>query len=280
MRVLIAGCGYVGTRLGLDLASEGVEVTGIRRSPDDIPHPIRPVAVDLLDSGLAPRLPPVDQVVYMASADASAPDAYRRAYVEGPRNLLQALASRGAPVTRVIFVSSTAVYGGAEGGWVDEETPPEPANFRGELMLEGEEVVRNGPFPALSLRLAGIYGPGRDRLVRRVRDGEARCPDPGPIWSNRIHRDDAAGALRHLLRVEDPASCYLGVDDAPTSICEVYGFVAESLGLPAPARDPSASRERANRRCSNRRLRGSGFVFAFPSYREGYRALLDFEGRR
>jgi nucleoside-diphosphate-sugar epimerase len=274
MTVLIAGCGYVGTELGLRLSEAGVDVVGLRRNAGHLPAALRPLSADLAEPDLADRLPPVESVVYAASAGASTEEAYRRAYVEGVGNLLRALTLRGMDVRRFVFVSSTAVYGEMDGGWVDEDTPPSPGGFRGEVMLEGERLVGQCPFPSTVLRLGGIYGPGRTRLMDRVRAGEAVCPGGGPLYSNRIHRDDAALALAHLLDLRDPAPTYLGVDGEPTPVCEVYRFLAGLLGAPEPRVDPSATRDRSNKRCSNRRLRGTGFRFRYPSFREGYRAVV------
>lgn len=275
MRVLIAGCGYVGTELGLRLAAvEGFEVWGLRRRVDALPQAIRPIPADLLDTGLAGRLPVVDRVVYAAAADASTPERYRDAYVRGTENLLAALRAVESPADRFIFVSSTAVYGDAGGEWVDESTVPSPESFRGAEVLEGERTAVGGSVPTVVLRLGGIYGPGRTRLIDRVRSGEARCSPGPPVWSNRIHRDDAAGALLHLLTLPATEPVYLGVDDEPSPICDVYRYVASLVGAPEPAVDPREASGRPSKRCSNRRLRASGFDLAFPSYREGYRAIV------
>ncbi len=278
MRVLIAGCGYVGTELGLRLGrASGFEVWGLRRDPSRLPACIRPVRADLLAPALEGHLPHVDRVVYAASADAHSIERYRDAYVSGVDNLLGALDTLSDPPSRVIFVSSTAVYGDAGGAWVDEDTAPSPEGFRGAEVLRGEDLVRNGSIPGVALRLGGIYGPGRTRLIDRVRSGEARCSRHGPAWSNRIHRDDAAGALMHLLTMDDPDPIYVGVDDEPSPICDVYSYVAQLLGVPEPEVDPTLTAPRSNKRCSNRRLWTSGYRFEFPTFREGYRALVDPE---
>src|SRR4029453_15867248 len=85
----------------------------------------------------------------------------------------------------------------------------------GARVLGGERLVAGSGFPAIILRLAGIYGPGRTRLVDRVRDGLATCSDGPPRWTNRIHRDDCAGPARHLLPAADPGTLWLRVDDEP-----------------------------------------------------------------
>lgn len=274
MRVLIAGCGYVGTELGLRLARVGHEVWGLRRNAGGLPPPIRPISADLLGPALVSRLPSVDRVVYAAAADTGAEDAYRVAYVDGVRNLVAALGEARAPVDRFVFVSSTAVYGGRGGEWADEGTTPAPADFRGRMVLEGERRVEAGPFAPVVLRLGGIYGPGRGRLIERVRAGEARCSGGDPVWSNRIHQGDAAGAVAHLLTLDSPEAVYLGVDDEPSPICDVYRYVAELIGAPPPPEGTEARAPGSNKRCSNARLKSAGYRFEFPTYREGYRAVL------
>ncbi len=265
----------MGTELGVQLAREGHQVWGLKRDPSTLPPEIHGIQADLLAPGLTSRLPPVDGVVYAASAGGSSPDAYQAIYVEGVKAILAGLKEReGPPVRRFVFVSSTGVYGDSGGAWVDEETPIEDQNFRSRFLGQGEALVLESGIPATVLRLGGIYGPGRTRLLERVREGQARCPGDGPIWSNRIHRDDAARAIQHLLTLPAPKPIYLGVDDEPAPLCQVYRTLAGYLDAPEPVIDPDASRRRSNKRCSNRRLRASGFSFTYPSFREGYRAMI------
>src|SRR5262245_26724205 len=278
-RILIAGCGDVGSALGLLLAADGHEVLGLRRRPERLPAPIHPVAGDLCDAATLAAIPAdVELVAYTAAADAFDDDAYRRAYVDGVANLLGALRAAAAPVRRVLFTSSTAVYAQSDGGWVDESSPAEPVGFSGRRVLEGERLVAGSRFPAIILRLAGIYGPGRTRLVDRVRDRLATCSDGPPRWTNRIHRDDCAGAARHLLTLADAGPLWLGVDDEPADECVVLDWLAARLGVPPPHRvpsDPAASRRpQSNKRCSNRALVASGYALRYPTFREGYAALL------
>ena len=276
-RILIAGCGYVGTELGLRLTRAGHEVWGLRRDVSQLPLAIRPISEDLLSPPHDIELPRVDRVVYAASADASTHECYRDAYVVGVKNLLGALERLADPPARFLYVSSTAVYGDAGGGWVDEATEPAPENFRGAEVLRGEELVRRGRTPGVCVRLGGIYGPSRARLLERACRRELHYPPGGPVWSNRIHRDDAAGALQHLLFLDDPEPVYLAVDDEPAPLCKVYRYVAALVGGGEPGTNPSAKRSRASKRCSNERLRASGYVFSFPTYREGYRVLAGSE---
>jgi nucleoside-diphosphate-sugar epimerase len=258
MRVLIAGCGYVGSALGVELAQDGHTVYGLRRDPRGLPAGITPIAADLLGPL---SLPDVDTIVYAASPSERSPAAYEDAYVRGLTNVMAAL-----PDVRVIFTSSTAVYAQDDGSWVDERSPAEGNR----VLLEAERIARSCR-GGVVLRLAGIYGPGRTWLVRRVQSGEARS-DP-TRYGNRIHVEDCAGALKHLLSIETPLPIYLGVDHAPAPLDEVHSFVAELLGVSAPPIGSEESRG-GNKRCSNRALIASGYTFRVPSYREGYPAIV------
>lgn len=274
MQVLIAGCGYVGTALGLELAERGDAVVGLRRDPAGLPAPIRPYAGDLTDPRSLQDVSRVEAVVLAMSPDGRDAARYRSTYVQGPTTLLEVLHQRGDAVRRVLLTSSTAVYGQRDGEWVDETSPTTPASATAQVLLEAETAVLGGPFPATVLRLGGIYGPGRTRMLERVRAGEVRCP-PTPEYSNRIHRDDAAAALAHLLALDEPDDIYLGVDDDPADRCTVYRWLAERLSVEPPAVDPEAGSSRGSKRCSNSRLRGSGYHLRFPTFREGYAALID-----
>jgi nucleoside-diphosphate-sugar epimerase len=258
-------------------------VYGLRRNPGRLPAPLRPLAADLGAPETLRNLPEVDAVIYAAAAERSTEEAYRRAYVDGVRNLLAAPALQRSPPRRFVFVSSTAVYSQDGGEWIDESSPAEATHFRARLLLEGEDLVRDSAPAATAttvLRLSGIYGPGRTRLIELVRSGQATYPPGPPRYANRIHRDDAAGALAHLLRLPSPAALYLGVDDAPVDLAEVLTFLAVELDAPlprleeAPSIPGAASPERTSKRCSNARLKSTGYSFRYPTYREGYGALL------
>jgi nucleoside-diphosphate-sugar epimerase len=279
-RILIAGCGYVGGRLAELLVEDGYEVFGLRRHPGGLPAGVRPVVADVTRPGSLESLPDaVDAVVYAVSPAGGSPGEYRAAYVDGVRNVLGAVGG-GRPVGRGVLVSSTGVYGYRDGRRVDEETPPAPSTATGEVILEGEHEVVERSEVGIVLRLGGIYGPGRDRTVRRVRAGEADCPAVG-VYGNRIHRDDAARAIRHLLTLPDPDPLYLGVDRDPAELRDVYRWVAGRAGVPDPCQGTSAGddagpagRRGTNKRCSSDRLAATGFRWLYPTFREGYATLM------
>jgi nucleoside-diphosphate-sugar epimerase len=199
--------------------------------------------------------------------------AYRIAYVETLRTLLPVLHSRAPGL--VMFVSSTGVYHQSDGGWVDEESVTEPDSFSGRRLLEAEDLLRSSGLPHTVLRCAGIYGPGRDFLLRQVREGKGGSGD----FTNRIHVRDAAGFIAHLLERQftgqAPEPLYLVCDSDPAPGMEVRQWLAARLGVESKTLQPSVSERGGNKRCSNRRLLASGYRLLYPSYRDGYGALLD-----
>jgi nucleoside-diphosphate-sugar epimerase len=277
--ILIAGCGYVGTALGSLLAAEGHAVWGLRRHPATLPAGIRPLEADLTSPDTLRTLPPaLDYIFYTAAPDTHDDAAYQAVYVEGLRNLLNALTLQQAHPRRIFLTSSTGVYGESSGNWVDEASPAQPAEFGGIRLLEGERLLLDGPFPATVLRLGGLYGPGRASLIEQVRHGQIAWDNESTVYFNRIHRDDAAGALRHLMALPAPHPIYVGVDHEPTTLAVLLDWLAEALGVP-PTRPSESSKTRtarhpANKRCRNATLVASGYVFHYPTFREGYAALL------
>lgn len=279
MTVLIAGCGDLGTQAGLNFAAAGRRVVGWRRSAAKLPPQIEGTSVDL--TGELPAIPAdTDVVVIALTADGRTEAAYRATYYDGTANLLAALARDGIVPRRIVFVSSTAVYGNDDGGWIDENTPPSPSTATGAVLRETEELLTERAPQSVLLRLSGIYGPGRTRLIDQVRNGKTQSGG-APHWTNRIHRDDAAAAITHLAGLETPARSYLGTDHEPALLREVQAFIAAELGRPIPPDDAADGDYPASgKRCSNAQLSATGFTFTYPTYREGYRAVLQGSGVR
>jgi nucleoside-diphosphate-sugar epimerase len=278
-RILIAGCGGIGTALGLRLAQGGHAVWGLRRRAGPLPDPLKAVRADLTHLEELRALPPdLEFVFYTAAAEAPTEEAYVDAYVLGLRNLLQALDDARQSPRRILYTSSTGVFGQQGGEWVDEETPPEPDTPRAGHLLAGEGHLAAGPIPSVVLRMGGIYGPGRTRLLDRVRRGIEAPHMGGPIYTNRVRVEDCVGILVHLMEHPGPEGLYLGVDHEPAERNELLAYLAEGLGvdLPAPLHpsEAPAGRGRGNKRCRNGRLLDSGYSFQYPTYREGYTDLI------
>lgn len=275
--VMIAGCGDVGIRLGLQLSRAGWTVYGLRRQAASLPVPILPVRGDLASSEVPRGWPngKLDYLVYAASASQHDEPGYRQAYLEGLRNALGWLEQRGQRPQRVFFVSSTGVYAQNGGEWIDETSATEPTGYTGQVMLEAEQLALECGFPATRVRMAGLYDPVRPWMQNQVRSGLRVERDP-PQYSNRIHRDDAAALLACLLQTDLNGGaledCYLGVDDDPAPLHEVVDWLRERLGVTQWA-EQAMTRRAGSKRCSNARARALGWVPQYPSYRNGYAGI-------
>lgn len=276
-RVLIAGCGYVGGLLGERLASRGDAVWALRRRTRGLPPALCPIEADVTVPSTLRALPgPLDHVIVCVAPDQGDDEGYRSVYVEGLSNLLDHLVM--APQGRVLFASSTAVYEQQGGVWVDESTPTLPRSFRGRRLLQAERLLRQRWPGSIAVRFGGIYGPGRTRLLEAVLRSEATYMVGEPVYTNRIHREDCVGVLKHLIDLPRPESLYLGVDNEPVSRAMLVQWLAEALDAPRPRAVDRASGGRgtseSNKRCSNARLLSTGYRFAIPSFREGYLPLV------
>jgi len=289
MRVAILGCGYVGLELGRQLQPDH-EVVGVRRSEAGLEAiedaGFEAVRADVTVPDDLVRVPDADWVVFAASSGGRGAGAAREVYVGGQRTVLEAFADREDPPERYVYTSSTGVYGDHGGDWVDEGTPLDPTTPKTEVLVEAERIAREA-FPERGIagqvvRFAGLYGPGRYRLDRYLE---------GPVtagYLNMVHRDDAAGAVRYLLEagIEEPE--VLAVDDEPVEKWSFADWLADECGVERPPKRTKAERLEAgdlseaaerriltSKRCSNDRLRSLGYEFAYPTFREGYRAAVE-----
>ena len=271
MRVLIAGCGDVGNVLATALLQDGHTVFGLKRDTSTLPVGVQPIRADLLNPATLVDLPvDIDSLVFMPTPASRDQAGYEAIFIQGWKNLWAGLKQ---PPARVLLVSSTAVYGEDRGGIVDEETIPGPARFNGRILLKMEQLAGRCTENLVVVRISGIYGPGRERLIRLAVSEGLEVQQTPPYFTNRIHRDDAAAALKHLLVIERPESLYLATDDQPVPRYEVVEWLAKIQGSASPKGlvDENASR---GKRVSNRRLRNSGFVLSYPDYKAGYGAVL------
>ncbi len=263
----MVGCGDLGSRIGRRLAERGHRVLALRRRADLVPAPLQGLSVDLARE--VPGLPPLDLRFVVVALTARPRDeaAYRSTYVEGMGRALDAIDALGQRPERAVLISSTGVHGHtADGIVVDEELPPSPADGPAQMLLEAERLFAERVVGGTVLRCSGLYGGDGARLVERVRDGAIDDPHR---WTNRIHRDDAAAAAVHLLtRAEAPGPVDLGNDDEPALLGDVASYLAGRLGVPGP--DPADPARAHGKRISNARLRSTGWVPTYPTFREGY----------
>jgi nucleoside-diphosphate-sugar epimerase len=280
--VLILGCGDLGRRLAEALPAEHYNLVGVRRSP-----PVagtQPVpgfsyhACDVQDpSALAEILTRKFNVIVVTMTPGERSDeGYRNAYVQTCKNLIAGLARQQSPSPLILWVSSTSVYGQQDGSWVDEDSPTQPESFGGQRLLEAENLLRESGFRHCILRFSGIYGPGRTRLIDQVRQGRAVL---SAAYTNRIHVDDCVGVLTHLIEKSldgvEIEPLYIASDSCPAPMAEVVNWLAMHMKVDKAIFAPDQiDNERGNKRCSNQRLLASGYTFRYPTYQQGYGAIL------
>jgi nucleoside-diphosphate-sugar epimerase len=283
LKILLIGCGYVGLSLADKLLEAGHAVTGLRRSLD--------VAGELQGRGIQPLIADItrpesldriesafDLVVNLVSSTRGSVEDYRAVYLEGTRNVLRWLGKR--PPKKFIYTSSTSIYGQNDGSWVTEESSAAPANPTSQVLLETEqeliEAHRGSAFPAVVLRVGGIYGPGRGHLFKQyLRDEAAMRPE---AHINMVHVDDVAGAIIHLSKNGQDGAIYNLVDDEPVTQQHFFEWLSQQLQKPMPPAvppDPNRKRGVSNKRVSNAKLRATGYSFIHPTFREGYAGEIE-----
>ncbi|RYF06126.1 MAG: NAD-dependent epimerase/dehydratase family protein [Deltaproteobacteria bacterium] len=230
------------------------------------------ICADLHSPDFAQRLPEVElsAVVLCVAPSEGTPAGYQQTYLQGARSLVAALRLRRLR-PRLLFVSSTSVYAQDHGERVDEQSPAAATHFRGATMLQAEACIADSGLPHSILRLGGIYGPERLRLLRRVQQGRPPWP-PSPHYTNRVHRDDAAAMVVHLCRAATPLGLYLGVDCEAAEQRQVLLYLHALMGKdaePPPLDDPTVR----GKRCDSGKLLRCGHRFGYPTYREGYAEL-------
>jgi nucleoside-diphosphate-sugar epimerase len=287
MRVLIVGCGYVGLPLGAELAKQGHEVYGVRRSAEASAGlsaaGIKPLPADITKRDDLARLPgPFDWVVNCVSSTKGGVEDYRGVYLEGTRNLIECLSA--APPKKFVYTSSTSVYGQTDGSAVKETHPTEPASETSRILVATEKLLlsaaADAKFPAVILRAAGIYGPGRGHLFLQYLKNEAKIAGKGERIINMIHRDDLIGVIIAALKNGRAGEIYNAVDDEPVAQIHFFRWLSETLGkwMPPFMREvENGERKRGltNKKVSNRKLKMElGYPFKYPTFRQGYTAEI------
>ena len=277
--LLCFGLGYSARVLARRLAADGWSITGTSRSLEGAALIRAAGWQGLVFDGVAPTDDVRRAIATASHALISVPPGE-----PGDPVLLKYAADIGAAagMSWIGYLSTVGVYGGHQGGWVDEHTPPAPVSVRGRRRLAAENawlaLARGNSRRVVVFRLPGIYGPGRSALDA-VRAGTARrIVKPGQVF-NRIHVDDIATALSASMRGRGQHAVYNICDDSPAPPEDVVLYAANLLGLPAP---PAVAFETAelspmarsfygeSKRVSNQRMKHDlGVQLAYPSYREG-----------
>lgn len=273
MKILIVGAGYVGLELGRELAARGNRVTGWVASPES--------AKLVADAGMLPICSDLseeknwlnverdwDVIFFCASSSHGGIEGYKKIYQDGLSLALSHLHGR------MIYTSSTSVYGQDAGEWVQEDAEAKPASETGKILVEAERnVLTTGGYVA---RLSGIYGPGRCVHLRMLAEGKAALEGSGERWINQIHRDDILSALILLAKISPTLRTVNVSDDSPVQQRDLYAWTCKHFSLPTPPQiDAPQNRKRGftSKRISNSLLKSLGWKPKYPSYREGYPAV-------
>lgn len=272
--VLFVGAGDLARRASRTLLGRGWQVSTVCRSGDAGGLAVNALTGDYTRSdGLAALagLRP-DYLVFTPLPAGRDPSGYHRGFADS----VDCIAASGvaAGVRRFFYVSSTRVFAEQDGGWVDEASPLTETDAAARGIIRGEALAR-ALAPATVVRPSGIYGALPGMLLERVRAGVG-TGDPDR-YSNRIHREDLAAFLCHLLQLADDQrpvpDTVIASDDAPAPLMQVEAWLAERLGVEIhPGTDIGPAR--ANRRCRNIGLHSTGFGLTYPTWREGYAAML------
>jgi nucleoside-diphosphate-sugar epimerase len=286
MRAVIIGCGYVGRVLGTLLCAGGHEVIGVARSASSLAsierRGITPQEADITQPATIDALPDAAWVIVSVSSGGGDAAAARAVFEVGLTSVIESYAQRERPPDRLVFTSSSSVYGDRDGAWVDEETAPDPQTDKTAVLATAEELAIEHSaslgIDGTVCRFAGLYGPGRYRLQRYL--GETVTTG----YLNMVHRVDAAGAIAHLLGTNRGRGQVVNVvDDRPIDRHAFATALAQLAGTTPPDRRPLADRLRdtslsddarrrlaAQKRVSNDRLRTLGYRLRHPTFRSGY----------
>ncbi len=276
--LLTLGHGYCAGVLAARLVPQGWHVIGTARSAAR--------AADMTQAGIEPLIYPCDLAPALARAThiliSAAPNAEGDVFLQQAGDAIRA--SRPAWVG---YLSTTAVYGDHQGGWVDEETPPKPQSPRATARVLAEnqwlDLGLATGLPVHIFRLAGIYGPGRGPF-QKIRDGSARQIIKKNQVFSRTHVADIAQVLAASMAAPDAGQIYNVCDDNPAPPEEVLCYAADLLGAPPPPRidfetavlpDMVRSFYGESKRIRNDKIKSAlGVNLLYPTYQAGLTALL------
>jgi nucleoside-diphosphate-sugar epimerase len=270
-KLLLLGFGQINLRVAKNLSAE-FDITAVSRVPKPFTEGTH-LAIDLVSADLSP-LGPTDYMVFCLSPASYDEQNYRQVYVNCLNRVIRHF--NHFPPKRLLFVSSTSVYGQNEDEIIDENSPTEPTSYNGKILVEAEHCLQNSTIPATIVRFSGIYGHHRTGLLEQIRKGN-RSSVPPSSYTNRISEDDAVGALCHLLRLASSgvalANCYLASDNEPVRLHEVTAWVRRQIPCKPETGNFPPTRA-GSRRCNNQRLRNTGYSFLHPTYKEGYGEII------
>ncbi len=286
-RLVIFGCGYVGSAVARDALNRGWHVTALTRNAAKASvlreGGIEVVVADLASPSWYEQVPNSPQLVLnCVSSGGGGIDGYRRSYLEGMASILAWSQLGREPIGTFVYTSSTSVYGQGGGVVLDESASTETSGERGQLLTETEAALQTAQGVCrrwFVLRLAGIYGPERNYFVDQVRLGQVS--GMGEQHLNLIHRDDIVGAIWACFGAPPAIAneVFNVADDGAATRAEIASWLAGRFGVPGPqfTGEPAGGRQRVtpDRIIGNTKLKARlGWQLRHPTFREGYAKLL------
>ena len=291
-KIAILGAGWLGGEVAKEAVDMGMEATTLTRNPETserlaamgVQHP---VTAQIEDTSWHGQISPQqDFVVNCVSSAGNGLEGYRQSYILGNQSVLD-WAGVSHPA-RFIYTGSTSVYSQTDGSTVDESSPTPDPSPAGAILLEAESLLyENSPFAyTATLRLGGLYGPGRHYLLNLLREGATELPGRGDLLLNLLHLEDAVSAVFAVLANQDaPFGLYNATDGNPSMKSEIVNWLSNQLGRPAPTFNPDATPARSpirqsrgtipNRIVSNKKLREElGWKPKYRNFKAGYERLL------
>ncbi len=258
-QLLCAGVGRLNQRIAQQWILKEGSVIGLRRSAPDSELGFEQQSVDLAseawpDTG-------AQTIVIALSAGERSVEAYRRTYLEPIHRLRESFDRWQVLPERIVVVSSTRVYGEDSGGYVDDESAVGSEDPYAQILIEMEQAAQSLPVSVVIARLSGIYGPGRNWLQRMALQADPDLP-PDNSWTNRIHMDDAAQAIVHLLMIEPVEASYIISDTESQSRFRMFNYFREKAGLPLLN---EVSAPQSGKQIVPSRLIASGFQWRYPN---------------
>lgn len=273
-KLLVIGCGKLGQKLGLLAKKTPLDLLGFKRKKITSTN-IRIEQQDIFDKSFFDKVKihSPDFILYSLSADEQSEKSYRRNYIEGLKQVIKSIKYINN-FQHLFFVSSTSVYGDNNDQFIDEFSETSPKNFRGTILLEAENLLNTVKFNSTVLRLSGIYGSGRNYMIKLSQDAES-WPKVDR-WTNRINEDDAANfiifLLNQCLQGEIPEKLYLLTDKESVTLFRLLNWMRQNLNLKNKINITSDP-------ILGKRLRSSiipslKFEYKYPTYKQGYKELI------
>jgi len=278
-KIMVMGCGDVGMGLANRLVANGHEVKGVRRTLQTQPSAIDFIQADVTKAEQVEALDlNVDCIVYILSPKGRDIAAYKAVFEIGVDHLLNTLKRQQAAMP-IMFISSTRVYAQQQGEWVNENSPTEPADERGQILLQAEAKFLAFNELTTVIRFSGIYGRS-NFFINQLKKGAEIQKEP-PYYTNRIHREDCIGVLEFLiikqLSGERLDRIYIASDHDPAEKWDVANHITNKLGLAPCAALMLSNNADRNKRIESRQLTEAGYQFKYETYKQGYEAVINEE---